>query len=97
MRLNISAASIKRPIPGIVLFVVLTILGLFAFGELPVTRFPSIDIPLVQVSVSESGAAPSELESQVTKRIEDSVANLPGVKHVMSTVSDGLSSTIIEF
>jgi hydrophobic/amphiphilic exporter-1 (mainly G- bacteria), HAE1 family len=97
VRLNISAASIKRPIPGIVLFVVLTILGLFAFGELPVTRFPNIDIPLVQVSVSEAGAAPSELESQVTKRIEDSVANLTGVKHVMSTVSDGLSSTIIEF
>jgi hydrophobic/amphiphilic exporter-1 (mainly G- bacteria), HAE1 family len=97
VRLNISAASIKRPIPGIVLFVVLTILGLFAFGELPVTRFPSIDIPLVQVSVSESGAAPSELESQVTKRIEDSVANLTGVKHVMSTVSDGLSSTVVEF
>ncbi|BCJ90419.1 ABC transporter permease [Terrihabitans soli] len=97
MRLNISAASIKRPIPGIVLFVVLTILGLFAFSELPVTRFPNIDIPLVQVSVSEAGAAPSELESQVTKRIEDSVANLTGVKHVMSTVSDGLSSTVIEF
>lgn len=97
MRLNISAASIKRPIPGVVLFVVLTILGLFAFGELPITRFPNIDIPLVQVTVSESGAAPSELESQVTKRIEDSVANLTGVKHVMSTVSDGLSSTVIEF
>ncbi len=97
MRLNISAASIKRPIPGVVLFVVLTILGLFAFAELPVTRFPNIDIPLVQVSVAEAGAAPSELETQVTKRIEDSVANLVGVKHVMSTVSDGLSSTIIEF
>jgi hydrophobe/amphiphile efflux-1 (HAE1) family protein len=97
VRLNISAASIKRPIPGVVLFVVLTILGLFAFSELPITRFPNIDIPLVQISVSEAGAAPSELESQVTKRIEDSVANLTGVKHVMSTVSDGLSSTVIEF
>jgi hydrophobe/amphiphile efflux-1 (HAE1) family protein len=97
VRLNISAASIKRPIPGVVLFVVLSILGLFAFSELPITRFPNIDIPLVQVAVSESGAAPSELETQVTKRIEDSVANLTGVKHVMSTVSDGLSSTVIEF
>jgi HAE1 family hydrophobic/amphiphilic exporter-1 len=97
VRLNISAGSIRKPIPGVVLFVVLTILGLFAFSELPITRFPNIDIPLVQVSVSEAGAAPSELESQVTKRIEDSVANLTGVKHVMSTVSDGLSSTVIEF
>ncbi len=97
MRLNISAASIRRPIPGIVLFVVLTILGIFSFSELPITRFPKIDIPLVQVSVTESGAAPSELEAQVTKRIEDAVANLTGVKHVMSTVSDGMSSTIVEF
>jgi hydrophobe/amphiphile efflux-1 (HAE1) family protein len=97
VRLNISAASIKRPIPGIVLFVVLSILGLFSFAELPVTRFPNIDIPLVQVAVAENGAAPSELESQVTKQIEDAVANLTGVKHVMSSVSDGLSSTVIEF
>jgi len=97
MRLNISAASIRHPIPGVVLFVVLTILGLFSFVELPVTRFPNIDVPLVSVRVSEAGAAPSELETQVTKRIEDSVANLTGVKHVTSTVSDGLSTTAIEF
>jgi hydrophobic/amphiphilic exporter-1 (mainly G- bacteria), HAE1 family len=97
MRLNISAASIRRPIPGIVLFVVLTVLGLFSFSGLPVTRFPNIDVPLVSVSVTEAGAAPSELESQVTKQIEDAVANLTGVKHVTSNVTDSLSSTVIEF
>ncbi|MFC5067889.1 efflux RND transporter permease subunit [Flaviflagellibacter deserti] len=97
MRLNISAASIKRPIPGIVLFVVLSILGIFAFNDLPITRFPNIDVPLVSIKVTESGAAPSELEAQVTKQIEDSVANLTGVKHVTSTVSDSLSTTMIEF
>lgn len=97
MRLNISAASIRRPIPGIVLFVVLTVLGLFSFSGLPVTRFPNIDVPIVSVSVTEAGAAPSELESQVTKQIEDAVANLTGVKHVTSTVTDSLSSTVIEF
>jgi hydrophobe/amphiphile efflux-1 (HAE1) family protein len=97
MRLNISAASIRRPIPGIVLFVVLSILGIFAFDNLPVTRFPNIDVPIVSVSITEAGAAPSELESQVTKQVEDAVANLTGVKHVTSTVSDSLSSTILEF
>ncbi|MGQ4272532.1 efflux RND transporter permease subunit [Terrihabitans sp. B22-R8] len=97
MRLNISAASIRRPIPGLVLFVVLTVLGLFAFRDLPVTRFPNIDVPIVSINVTEAGAAPSELESQVTKQIEDAVANLVGVKHVRSTISDGLSSTLIEF
>ncbi|KWT66706.1 efflux RND transporter permease subunit [Hyphomicrobium sulfonivorans] len=97
MRLNISAWSIRRPVPAIVLFCVLTLLGIISFMTMPVTRFPNIDIPLISVTVVQSGAAPAELESQVTKEVEDAVANITGVKHVMSTVSDGLSSTVIEF
>ncbi len=97
MRLNISAWSIQQPIPSIVLFVVLMLLGLTSFNKLPVTRFPNIDIPLVSIAITQAGAAPSELETQVTKRIEDSVANVNGVKHVISTVTDGNSTTAIEF
>ena len=97
MRLNISAWSIRRPVPSIVLFAVLSLLGVISFMTLPVTRFPNIDVPLASIAVTQAGAAPTELETQVTKRIEDSVANLVGVKHVMSTVTDGLSSTIVEF
>jgi hydrophobe/amphiphile efflux-1 (HAE1) family protein len=95
--MNISAWSIRNPIPGLVLFVVLTVLGLFAFEKLPVTRFPNIDVPIVSIQVVEAGAAPSELEAQVTKQIEDAVANITGVKHVTSTVSDSMSATMIEF
>ena len=97
MRLNISAWSIRRPVPAIVLFAVLTLLGVISFMTLPVTRFPNIDIPLVSITVVQSGAAPAELESQVTKEIEDAVANIPGVKHIMSTVTDGMSTTVMEF
>ncbi len=97
MRLNISAWSIRRPVPAIVLFSVLTLLGLISFMTMPVTRFPNIDIPLISITVVQSGAAPAELESQVTREVEDAVANIPGVKHIMSTVTDGSSSTIIEF
>jgi HAE1 family hydrophobic/amphiphilic exporter-1 len=97
MRLNISAWSIRRPVPAIVLFAVLTLLGIISFMTLPVTRFPNIDIPLVSITVVQSGAAPAELESQVTKEIEDAVANIPGVKHIMSTVTDGMSTTVMEF
>ncbi len=97
MRLNISAWSIQKPIPSIVLFVVLMLLGLTSFSKLPVTRFPNIDIPLIAIGVTQQGAAPAELETQVTKRIEDSVANINGVKHVISTLTDGTSSTVIEF
>jgi hydrophobe/amphiphile efflux-1 (HAE1) family protein len=97
MRLNISAWSIRRPVPSIVLFAVLTLLGVMSFLTLPVTRFPNIDIPIVSITVTQSGAAPAELESQVTREIEDAVANIAGVKHIVSTVTDGTSTTVLEF
>lgn len=97
MNVNFSAWSIRKPVPAILLFVVLCVLGLLAFSKLPVTRFPNIDVPLVSVTVTQAGAAPAELESQVSKRVEDSVANIAGVKHVMSTLTDGQSLTTIEF
>jgi multidrug efflux pump subunit AcrB len=97
MRLNVSAWSIRRPIPAMVTFAVLTILGLISFRTMSITRFPSIDIPIVQVLITQSGAAPSELESQVTKKVEDAVASVNGVWHIISTVTDGSSSTIVQF
>jgi hydrophobe/amphiphile efflux-1 (HAE1) family protein len=97
MRLNISAWSIRRPVPAIVLFAVLALLGVMSFLTLPVTRFPNIDVPVVSITVTQSGAAPAELESQVTKEVEDAVANIPGVKHIVSTVTDGSSTTVMEF
>ena len=97
MSLNISGWAIRNPIPPLVLFTVLVLLGLVSFGKLPITRFPNIDVPLVSVTVTQSGAAPTELETQVTKKIEDAVAGVPGVKHVSSTMSDGTSVSTIEF
>ena len=97
MRLNVSAWSIRRPIPAAVAFAVLTILGLVSFRTMSITRFPNIDIPIVQVLITQSGAAPAELESQVTKKVEDSVASLNGVWHIFSTVTDGSSSTVVQF
>jgi len=96
-RWNISAWAIRKPIASIVLFVVLTLLGLFSFSKLPITRFPNVDVPIITVTVSQAGAAPSELESQVTKKVEDSVAGIAGVKRVTSSISDALSQTTIEF
>ncbi|OYX58324.1 MAG: hypothetical protein B7Y93_01865 [Micrococcales bacterium 32-70-13] len=97
MNINFSAWSIRKPVPSILLFVVLCVLGLLSFSKLPVTRFPNIDVPLVSVTITQSGAAPSELESQISKRVEDAVANITGVKHVLSTLTDGQSQTVIEF
>ncbi len=97
MRLNVSAWSIRRPIPAAVAFAVLMILGLVSFRTMSVTRFPNIDIPIVQVLITQSGAAPSELESQVTKKVEDAVSSINGVWHIISTATDGSSSTVIQF
>ena len=97
MNWNFSAWSIRNPIPAILLFIVLIALGLMSFSKLPVTRFPNIDIPLVSVTVTDPGVAPSELETQITKRIEDAVANISGVKNVISTLTEGTSQTVVEF
>jgi len=97
MNFNISAWSIRKPVPSVVLFAVLLLLGIMSFRSLPVTRFPNIDVPLISVTITQSGAAPSELESQITKQVEDTVANITGVKKVISTLTDGASTTVMEF
>jgi hydrophobic/amphiphilic exporter-1 (mainly G- bacteria), HAE1 family len=96
-RINFSAWSIRQPVPSILLFVVLCVLGLMSFKTLPLTKFPNIDVPLISVTIPQSGAAPAELETQVTKIVEDAVANITGVKHLLSTLTDGASTTVIEF
>lgn len=95
--MNFSAWSIRNPIAPILTFVILLFLGWQAFNSLPITRFPTIDVPLVAVTAAQSGAAPAELESQVTKQIEDAVAGITGVKNIISTVTDGVSTTAVEF
>ena len=95
--MNFSAWSIRNPLGPILIFFILVVLGIQSFNSLPITRFPNIDVPLVAVSVVQPGAAPAELESQVTKIIEDAVSGITGVKNVRSTVTDGVSTTLVEY
>jgi multidrug efflux pump subunit AcrB len=97
MALNISAWSIRHPLPSVVFSIILLVLGWVSFTKLAVTRLPSADIPVISVAVSQFGAAPSELESQVTKTIEDGVSGVEGVRHISSSITDGLSLTTIQF
>ena len=94
---NISAWSINHPVPTIVLFLVITIAGFVCFFKLGIDESPNIDVPIVSIAVSQTGAAPSELESQVTQRIEDAVAGLGNIKHISSNIAEGGASTTIEF
>ncbi|MDP2738963.1 MAG: efflux RND transporter permease subunit, partial [Pseudorhodobacter sp.] len=95
--MNFSAWSIRNPVLPLLAFFMLLVVGVQSFNSLPITRFPNIDVPLVAVSVAQPGAAPAEMETQVTKEIEDAVAGITGVKNIISTVSDGISTTAVEF
>jgi multidrug efflux pump subunit AcrB len=97
MNFNFSAFSIRNPVPAILLFVILVFVGVTSFIKLPIEQFPNIDVPVIAVTVTQAGSTPAELETQVTKVIEDAVAGVTGVKHITSTLSDGTSSTGIEF
>jgi hydrophobe/amphiphile efflux-1 (HAE1) family protein len=95
--MNISALSIRRPLPAIVFSIIIVLLGWYSFTKLPITRLPSVDVPIVSVAVAQFGASPAELEAQVTKNIEDACAAIVGINHIDSSISDGLSVTTITF
>lgn len=97
MSFHISTWSIKKPIPTIVMFLILGIFGISSFLNLGIDDTPNIDVPVVQVNVSQRGAGPVELESQVTKKVEDAVAGIGNIDQILSTVTDGSSVTTINF
>src|SRR5712692_6745404 len=97
MAINISAWSIRNPLPPIVMAAAIVMLGYLSFTKLPITRMPNVDVPVILVLITQFGAAPAELESQVTKKVEDAVAGVAGAHHINSSITDGISSTTIIF
>ncbi len=95
--MNISAWAIRNPLAPILAFFILMVLGWQSFNALPITRFPNIDVPVIAVTVTQAGTAPAEMETQVTKIVEDAVAGITGVKNITSSVVDGQSLTAVEF
>jgi multidrug efflux pump subunit AcrB len=93
---NMSAWSIRNPVPAIVLFMMLTVAGIVAFIRMDVNQEPDIDFPAVTVTITQPGAAPSELETQVTQRVEAAVRSLEGIDEIQSFVSEGSSTTMIQ-
>jgi hydrophobe/amphiphile efflux-1 (HAE1) family protein len=94
---NISAWAIRNPLPSILLFVILTIVGLYSFAKLPITYFPTIITPTVKVTVEQSGATAVELETEVSRLVENAIASLPAIKELSSTIGEGRSVTTVEF
>ncbi|MGE5468997.1 MAG: efflux RND transporter permease subunit [Ignavibacteria bacterium] len=95
--MNVSAWSIRRPTPAILLFILLTLLGLMGFRGMKVQNFPDIDLPIVMVSATLPGAAPAQMETEVARKIENSVATLQGIKHIYTQVKDGVVTLTVEF
>ena len=94
---NISSWCIRNPVGPIVLFVGLMLAGLISFAQMQVNNAPDIDFPAAIVTVSQPGAAPNELETQVTQRVESAIRGVNGVDEMNSTVGEGYSSTFVSF
>lgn len=97
MTIRVSAWAIRRPTPVVLLIIALTLAGAISYLKLPVRQFPNVEFPIVEVTVTQSGAAPAEVESQITRPVEDALAGISGLRHISSTVSLGASTTTAEF
>ncbi len=95
--MNFSAWSIHRPLPAILAFVLMSALGFYAFQRLPITDFADIETPFITVSVSYSGATPSQMEVEIVRKIEDSVASIAGLEHITSNITQGSATINLEF
>ena len=95
--MNVSAWSIRNPIPAVMLFVLLTFGGLLSFQAMKVQNFPDIDLPTESVTASLPGAAPAQLETEVARKLENSIATLQGLKHITTKVQDGGVTITAEF
>jgi multidrug efflux pump subunit AcrB len=95
--MNVSAWSIRNPIPAAMLFVMLTLAGLFSFQAMKVQNFPDLEVPNITIVASLPGAAPNQLENDVARKIENSLASLQGLKHIYTKVQDGTVSITAEF
>ena len=95
--MNFSAWSIRNPIPSLMLFVLLTLGGLFAFQQMKVQNMPDVDMPMVNVVAALPGATPGQLENDVARKLENSLATVQGVKHITTRVVDGSVNIMVEF
>ncbi|MBU0911812.1 MAG: efflux RND transporter permease subunit, partial [Gammaproteobacteria bacterium] len=97
MNLNISGWAIRNPTPAILLFILLTFAGLLAFQTMKVQDLPDLELPTVTVTASLPGASPSQLETDVARKLENALATVQGVRHIYSNLTEGEARLTIEF
>ena len=94
---NLSAWSIRNPLIVIVLFLLLAVVGLVSFGLMRVQSQPDMDLPMVTIAASLAGATPGQLENDVARKIEDALADVKGVRHINTSISDGAVAISVQF
>ena len=94
---NISAWAIRHPVTPVVLFVVLFFVGIVSFIELPINLEPDITFPVVEVNVSQPGAAPTEMETQIAQKIEGAVASIGNVRNITTHIIEGSVGIEVQF
>lgn len=95
--MNFSALSIRHPVPAVLLFILLTVLGIVGFQRLQIQNLPDMDLPTINVSASLEGAAPEQLETEVARKIEDKLTSLRKLDHVTTTITEGSVSISVSF
>lgn len=95
--MNVSSWSIRNPVPSVLVFLLLTVLGLIGFQRLQIQDFPDMDLPTINVSASLEGAAPAQLETEVARKIEDKLASLTLLDHITTTITQGSVAIAVSF
>ena len=95
--MNMSTWCIRNPIPALMLFVILCFTGLMSFKSMKVQNMPDLDLPTISVSASLPGASPSQLETEVAQKIENSIATISNLKHITTKIQDGSVAITAEF
>lgn len=95
--MNFSAWAIRNPVPSLLLFVLLTVFGIYSLHELGIQDFPDMDLPTIKISASLEGAAPAQLETEVARKIEDKLASLTKLDHITTTITDGSVAISVSF
>ncbi|MBK7402632.1 MAG: efflux RND transporter permease subunit [Myxococcales bacterium] len=93
----LAAICIKRPVFATVLILALCVVGAVAYGRLGVDRFPKVDFPVVTITTRLPGAAPTEVETQITDKIEEAVNTISGIDELRSSSSEGVSQVFVTF
>jgi len=95
--MNLATWTLRNPIPAVLLFLMLSLAGLRGFQQLSIQSLPDLDLPAIIIKLSQPGAAPAQLETEVARKVEDSIATLSGLKHIRTSITDGLVQISAEF